>query len=465
MKKIIIYSFLLLAFLYSNHVYADINPKFIKMGWSFVSPIILKEVKEPLARKIISISVPKLIDKDFKGAAFEICQVVSVEKNIKVLNKEYLKILEVDLTETYKFIKKKEFENVANNLMMIYSYTDKYLKTGKMQLENDKSNLKSESDNARIINREIIQKKVFFSEDDSYFFFSGENEMLNKKNVPSKSKSTISNNEFIFKNKENKSFSIDIQVDSSEIGAISFYKNNNDEFNKLSKRFDDQLNRKGTYNLISKDYEEHANFNSIKFQYRFSKDTVSGMSLVNIMYYNSRVFCIKFESTDEDYQSTLKSYNEFLQNIYIDEVDKVNDSKSFSKLIIKSITVDKMPWKDKNGETWDYPAGNLLPDVYYTITNDRDESIYKLDVQFRKENLTKEELPFTFKTIEKNIVINDLSSSFTIRLRDFDSLDDPDYIGGFIFKIKHFMTGSNSFPNVLTLENEELKISVNVLWE
>ena len=444
---------------------AEINPKFIKMGWSFVAPIILKEIKDPLAKKVIQVSVPKIIDKDFKTAAYDIAQVVSTERNIKILNKQYLTLVEKDLTDTYKNLKSKDFAGAVNNLITICTYTDRFIKTGKLEIEEDKSIAKSSTDISNQIDKNIIKDKIFFSEDDSYFFFAGNNKIENNKNI--NSKSLISRNQFDLRNKDNQPFNVSIDVDSSKISNINYYRNNEQELSTLTKRFEKYINENGFYNLIRKDFKDYNNFNSINYLFRFQGDTISGMASVNIMFYNSRMFIIKYEATDDSYKNTLSSYDDFLNNLYIDNVNKIEDEKSFTKLRIKQITVNKMPFvdKNKNGETWDYPISGTYPDLFYTITNEKDATLYELNILNRSENVNEKSLPFSFKLIDKEIIIDDFTSSFIVRIYDYDSMDDPDYIGGVKVLVKKFMTGENAYSKELVAETNDMKITISVNWE
>jgi hypothetical protein len=444
-------------------LFAEINPKFIKMGWSFAAPIILKEIKDPLAKKVIQVSVPKLIDKDFKTAAYDIAQVVSTERNIKILNKQYLTLVEKDLTDTYINLKSKDFAGAVNNLITICTYTDRFIKTGKLEIEDDKSIAKSSSDISNQIDRNIIKDKIFFSEDDSYFFFAGNNKIENNKNI--NSKFFISRNQFDLKNKDNQSFNVSIDVDSSKISNINFYKNNEEELSKLTKRFEKYINENGFYNLIKKEFKAYENFNSINYLFRFQRDTLSGMSLVNIMFYNSRMFIIKYEAADDSYKNTLSSFEEFLSNLYIDNVNKIEDEKSYTKLRIKQVKIDKIPFKDKNGETWDYSSGGFYPDIYYTINNEKEDRLYELNFLNRAENVNEKSLPFAFKLIDKEIIIDDLSSTFIVRLYDYDSFDEPDFIGGVKIPINKFMTGDKAYSKELEIETLDVKITVIVNWE
>jgi hypothetical protein len=452
--------------LVSNYkLLADINPKFIKMGWSFVAPIIIKEIKDPLAKKVIQVSVPKIIDKDFKTAAYDVAQVVSTERNIKILNKQYLTLVEKDLTETYTNLKSKDFVGAVNNLITICTYTERFIKSGKLAIEDDKSIAKSSTDISTQIDKSIIKDKIFFSEDDSYFFFAGNNKIIDQRNT--KSKSYITRNSFNMINKDNQPFNISIDVDSSKISNINFYKNNEEELSKLTTRFEKYLNENGFYNLVKKEFKDYNNFNSINYLYRFQRDSISGMALINIMFYNSRAFIVKYEATDDTYKATLNSYEDFLDNLYIDNVNKIEDSKSFTKLRIKQITVNKMPFidKNKNGESWDYSVGGLYPDLFYTITNEKDANLYELNILNRSENVNEKSLPFSFKLIDKEIIIDDFNSSFIVRIYDYDSMDDPDYIGGVKVPVKKFMTGENAYSKELVAETNDMKITISVNWE
>lgn len=118
----------------------------IQQWWSLASPAIaLDKQLDPLVKEIIIKTIPKLLDQDAQGAAYEVADAIYRIKGIKVLNKEYLSQLNSKFNEGIEAVQQgiqalqqKDYTTAGNNLQSLITIlryigeplTDLYIKKG-----------------------------------------------------------------------------------------------------------------------------------------------------------------------------------------------------------------------------------------------------------------------------------------------------------------------------------------------
>ena len=131
--------FLLLCLhLYTITQALTLDPKIVAMGWSFLSPIALSKIDDPLTKEIVSKAIPKIINDDIKGAVLEISDATYRVKKVKILNKAFLAEQEIYVNNAVKALRNQDYARAINEVATIVTLSDKYLKKGTLDKEDAK---------------------------------------------------------------------------------------------------------------------------------------------------------------------------------------------------------------------------------------------------------------------------------------------------------------------------------------
>lgn len=136
-----------------------------KFYWDGAKFLLGKTSIDPIVNEIIEKSLPKIADKDVKGAILEVSNVFYEKKNIKALNPDYLKYLEKNINELIPNIGAKKWGKVSLTLCDIALVTNSYFTTGKME---NSATISDIVDETAISN---IDKKVFVNRFNDYSFY------------------------------------------------------------------------------------------------------------------------------------------------------------------------------------------------------------------------------------------------------------------------------------------------------
>ncbi|MFM7053226.1 MAG: hypothetical protein ACKOX7_00645 [Bacteroidota bacterium] len=170
MKKLI---FLALLFCnsFSFAQKAKLDPKLIEMGWSFLSPIVLQKIDDQFTKEVIAKAIPKIIKEDIRGAALEISEATYKFKNIKVLNKAFIKEQEIVITNAVKAIKTKDYAKAVNEIASVVILSDKYIKTGILDKPDASSSEPIVNSKSTLLKTDEINGKFVIENSSSYYFF------------------------------------------------------------------------------------------------------------------------------------------------------------------------------------------------------------------------------------------------------------------------------------------------------
>ena len=136
-----------------------------KFYWDGAKFLLGKTSIDPIVNEIIEKSLPKIADKDVKGAILEVSNVFYEKKDIKALNPDYLKYLEKTMNELIPNIGAKKWGKVSLTLCDIALVTNSYFTTGKME---NSATISDIVDETAISN---IDKKVFVNRFNDYSFY------------------------------------------------------------------------------------------------------------------------------------------------------------------------------------------------------------------------------------------------------------------------------------------------------
>lgn len=327
MKKSITLLLCLIIVLSTNAQKLDIDPAFIKLGWTFASPLILNKITDPLAKEIINKAIPKIIDQDVKGASYEIADAIYRIKNVKVLNKEFLGEIEKNINEDIKAIKRKDYVSAVNSLVMVVGFTENYIKTGIL----DKADLKPQApivvEKKEIVKNEDVNGKLHLDQNNKYLFFVKQGTFTEDKRVTK----TPEENFNVTLN-DGKKFGLSIGEETNpEFKTINMEtfrtKDVNDKFKEtMSKALALSL---GSGQIIKSEITtDKYNFKALKYTYSYLDKTTSAsaMAYLLVAFNNSTMFAIIFQTSSNDFTETKKSFEDFMEDFYIIGVDEIVDN-------------------------------------------------------------------------------------------------------------------------------------------
>ncbi|HNB13592.1 MAG TPA: hypothetical protein PKY09_11880 [Bacteroidia bacterium] len=469
------YFTLLLVVLYSNTFAQKIkvDAQMIQMGWTFVSPLILKKINDPLTKEIISKTVPKLINQDAKGAAYEVSDAIYRIKNVKVLNKEFLSQVEKSITDGVKAINRKDYASAVNGLVKTVAFSEAYIKKGILDQPTPPTQVTNASINAvktDIVTAKEINEKLHLGKNNDYLFFIPTGNFTQKETTE---KENLFAEDFNVNIDSEKKFNMGVgrQI-SSDLQNVSVerFQTDKNASDKLKETMADILSKSlGEGQIIKSEIATYPNFKSLKYTYLYTdKETsTSSMAYVLITFQDTSMFIIYFNTPANDFLETSKSFEDLMRTFFIIGIDEISNanSKTYSKAVITKIAINKIPSIKSTGEPWDNPFGNNLPDIYYIITDKNGQILRSLNPMERKEDVNPQNLPVYFSLTGKGFVLDDLKETIFIFLYDYDSVTDPDKVGSVGFKLSDYMFGKDAYKEQITKANGNTEISISVKWE
>ncbi len=133
--------------------------------WKGAKYLLGKTKINPIVSDIIEKSLPKIAEKDIKGAIKEISIVFYEKKNIKVLNPQYTSYLETNFKSLIDYIENKRWGQISLILCDIALVTNNYFINNNL---NDGIKINDIVDQKTIDN---IDKKIFVNRFNDYFFY------------------------------------------------------------------------------------------------------------------------------------------------------------------------------------------------------------------------------------------------------------------------------------------------------
>jgi len=136
--------------------------------------------------------------------------------------------------------------------------------------------------------------------------------------------------------------------------------------------------------------------------------------------------------------------------------ESTDSSPNYTNVKILSMTVTGIPFTTTSGGGWDITNG---PDVYFTINDPLGNVLMKGSTI---NDVVQSRLPLAWNFTQAMLITN-LSTTFSVRLYDYDFPDADDYMGGYYFTMSDYKTG---YPKVITLQNASsaVKLEFNVEW-
>lgn len=127
---------------------------------------------------------------------------------------------------------------------------------------------------------------------------------------------------------------------------------------------------------------------------------------------------------------------------------------SYSNFKITSVKINKIPFTDGNGSSWDVSSG---PDVYFRLT-DKNDTEYTKGTQYN--DVLSSNLPFGWN-FTKAFEINNINTTFFVEIYDHDDIDSDDLIGIVGFNASYF---TNGYPTSIPLSYSGCDIVINGTW-
>jgi hypothetical protein len=453
-----------------------VDASMLKMGWSFASPLILKKVNDPLTKEIINKTIPKIIDQDVKGAVFEVSDAIYRIKNIKVLNKEFLTQLEINVNDGIKAIQQKDYATAVNGLVKAVAFTENYLKKGILDVQESATQVPAEpiiAAKTDIVTKKEINGKLFLSNGNDYLFFipNGNFTQENAK-IPVES-GTGEASDFHVSLDNGKNFEMGVgrfSSDNMQQASIERVQADKEIAAKIKEFVSGMLSKSlGEGEIIKSEIASFPNFKALKYTYLYTDKSTSNSSMAYILisFHESSMFMIYFNTAANDFLETSKSFDDLMRTFFIVGIDEISDnnSKSYSKASITKITVKKFPPMKTSTLHWDNAMANYQPDIYYIITTQSGQVLRKLDETQRIEDLNPQRLPVSFSLAGNSFMINDLKETIFISLYDYDSFTLHDRVGVVGFKLSDNMFGKNAYPEEITNSYQETEIAISVKWE
>jgi hypothetical protein len=344
MKKIITTLFLLLGLssYAQNNLQAmiknfKVTPQMIEMAWNGISPKILDKINDPLAKEIISKSVPKILNHDVNGAKDEIIAAISRVKNIKVLNKEYLAQLENNINDIIKSVQQKDIISAltiaANGLANVGTVTDSYIKNGTLDKPEANTPPVIASDNAKapdLISNSDVQSKLHLDKNNKYLFYLPNGKIKDTTAV----NKDVAAEEFSVSLDNGKKFNMTVaetskpELKDASVEAIEADKDASEKFRGMLST--SLFQGKGQF--INSEVATYPNLKTLKYTFLYNdKHAVSSMANVLVAFNNSTMFMIVFSTPANDFPETTKSFDELMKTFFLIGVDKVSHANSMNE--------------------------------------------------------------------------------------------------------------------------------------
>ena len=339
----------------------------IQIGWSFISPIVLQKVNDPLTKEILSKAIPKIIKEDVKGAILEIADATYRVKNVKILNKLFLAEQETLVTNALKAIKTKDYATAVNDIATLVTISDKYLKSGILDKPDSKLNETTENLKTTLVRSEEVNGKVIIEKNSNYYFFVP-NGFVSE--IESKDTSI---NKFNLKLPNGNGFEIGIiKYETDDENWSIDYLEKNAEFRDvwtslISKEVLKEKFGEGTPSPAS--FINTPNFKAYKLPYLVSSE--ASMTTTYLTFHNSCLYMIYFKSSQGEFPNNFKTFEEIISMFYFGE--------SFSFCELKKI--GKVKVVNKSTNPYDlYKNGVLVETI-------KGKSEYDLNVPIGTTNL------------------------------------------------------------------------------
>ena len=125
------------------------------------------------------------------------------------------------------------------------------------------------------------------------------------------------------------------------------------------------------------------------------------------------------------------------------------------KIRISTIKITDFPQYD-GGSSWDFGSG---PDIYVELLLGN-TTIHEQPTMFENANATQD---YTY-TPSSLVDLTDATAQYTIRLYDYDSGSDDDFMGGILF---YPYSNTNGFPTTINLDaggDVTFELTVSYVW-
>jgi hypothetical protein len=309
-----------------------VDPKMLELGWSFLSPIVLEKINDPLTKEIVEKSIPKIIRDDIKGAIVEVSDATLKIKNVKVVNKQYISIRENKVNKAFKAVKNKDYASAVNELSSLVAITNQYIKNGLIDKDVSQPSGIDNNVKADVVKSDEINGKVYIEKNSNYYFF-----------VPNGSVSEISSPDttlvkFNLKLTDGKSFEIGIaryDIEDENLSIETLEKNpafRDDWTGVISKtvlkeRFGDGIPSAAVlYNA--------SNFRAYKLPYLATTNAAMTTSL--LAFHNASLYLIYFKSSQNDFSSNNRQFEDLINMFYFGERMSLCEIKKTSKITVQN---------------------------------------------------------------------------------------------------------------------------------
>ncbi|MEI7596633.1 MAG: hypothetical protein WCK02_12860 [Bacteroidota bacterium] len=308
----------------------NIDPQMIKLGWTFVSPLIMSKVNDPLTKEIIIKTIPKIIDQNTKAAVLEVTNAIYSVKNIKVLNKEFLLLLEKNINTGISAINKKDYATAVNELVKVAAFTELYIKSGSLGTESATpvSTASVSAEQTKIITTKEINGIIHIGEKNNYLFFMTEGAFSQKQ------KNNAEEDNFDVSLNNEQTFSISVSQSTSEQLKnvnIELIQENNEISEKIKTSISESIaNTVGSGQLLTSEVANCPNFKALKYTYLYNDKITneSSMAYVYVAFQNSTMFIISFYTSAKNIDITSKSFNKFMKTFFIIGVDNISNTQN-----------------------------------------------------------------------------------------------------------------------------------------
>ncbi|PKG52595.1 hypothetical protein [Olleya sp. 1-3] len=160
---------------------------------------------------------------------------------------------------------------------------------------------------------------------------------------------------------------------------------------------------------------------------------------------NSKQFPFYFIETQESFDTALENCKTEREN------------KVLKTLVIDKVQLLAFPATKKSGKAWDNALASYKPDIYLSITDFNENSIYKQQNYFN--NQTNKNLPLDFKfKSELKIEENRYKEGITISFYDHDSVTNHDLLG--YVTLKNFKEHYDSKKTIQEFKANGVKVKV-----
>lgn len=156
------------------------------------------------------------------------------------------------------------------------------------------------------------------------------------------------------------------------------------------------------------------------------------------------------------YTVTLKVKNGNLQN---QTSSQIIIQRPFTKANLVKVVLNKMPFLDPSGASWDLLDG---PDLYFQLLSPNPNNTV-LSSSGTITNLSESMLPVNWD-LNSPFTITNFTDFYFIQLMDYDPLDIDDKIDYVSFKLDPYTTGPDAFPTYITRSQNNSTVTLYFNW-